>query len=171
LGDRGIQGVALLLQDNWVSGMQPLAQWLVICGDEAAKVVERMESVARKVTPYTFKPLEQVVVPADWQELARAMLDDGAKATAQRLRDQATAVLRRRWWTWILLHPKAPEDDIHPTRRVCLASHCPLSTCASTHCPFSPLLCAPPGTMVGSMHRGPLVYVLGDPGLPRGLGQ
>ena len=85
------------------------------CGKQAINVLQRLEE-RTKVTGYMFKPLEAIIVPEDWSRWAATLEMGEHKATAKRLRDVATEIIRDRWWTWVLLHPELDATHIHPTR-------------------------------------------------------
>jgi hypothetical protein len=106
------------LQDNWVKAMQPLASFISVAGDQAVDVVQALEGGSKKVGPYAFKVMEPFTVPDDYLKVATIMKDGSKKATPQRLRMVAGAVLRDRYWSWLLLHPGLGEDRIHPSRSV-----------------------------------------------------
>jgi hypothetical protein len=91
------------------------AEFISQCGDQAVRVLRAMEKQG-KVTGYTMKPLETLVVPEDWQKVANLMEAPGHKATAMRLRDVVDSVTRARWWSWCLLHPELDLKYIHPSR-------------------------------------------------------
>lgn len=103
-------------QANWVKGMQPAAQWVVECGDRVVEVVRRMEARSQAVTPTTFKVLEQMRDKDDWEELVSSLSDVDVKLNPHRLKEEATKIMRKRWWIWTLLHPQLGPEDIHPSR-------------------------------------------------------
>jgi hypothetical protein len=98
--------------------MMPLATWLVHGGSQVVKVLQHMEKAAggKKLTGFTFKCVEALVVPADFQQLTSEMLDESKKATASRLRNISRRLLRSRWWEWVLLNPNVPIESIHQSR-------------------------------------------------------
>ena len=105
--------------------MGPVADMLMMVDDAAdvVKMVEKLEGrmgAGRQVTvaPGTFKPLERMYVPEDYDELLAEFMKDGAPATAQYFTQLVGKIVRRRNWTWLLTHPDLKPSDIHPSRRV-----------------------------------------------------
>ena len=103
------------MQEAWVKQCLIASEFVLQCGQQTISVLERMEKHG-KVTGYVLKPLEGLAVPEDWSKVAAQMLMPEHKATASRLRDVASTVIRDRWWVWILLHPDLGENYIHPSR-------------------------------------------------------
>jgi hypothetical protein len=111
--------------------MRPLADLLLVCGEDGVQMLVAMEKVTRKISPWVFKCFEQFVDPADYVTVVQGVMDPSRKATAQRMKDLASKTLRERWWRWILLNPHIPADVVHPTR-----SMCPCSPVLPLHCLF-----------------------------------
>ena len=83
----------------------------------AIQLLTEMEAVG-KLTGYTFKPLEPLLHPDDWQRVVGMMGMCGTKPTAMKLRECASIVVKERWWSWVLLHPDLGPEDIHRSRSV-----------------------------------------------------
>ena len=98
--------------------MGACAKFTMICKDEAVELVKKMEERGGKdIVPSTFKPLEPLVLKADFDKLIRAgKLED--KPNALWLRNKTMEIMRERYWTWILLHPGLRPDKIHEDRGV-----------------------------------------------------
>ena len=98
--------------------MYSTVRWVIDAGETAVAAVQGLERAGAKVTASGLRSaLDNVVVPADHQELAREMGNEGFKATMVRLRTVSSTIVRRRWWSWHLMHPEQ-EAFVHPTRRV-----------------------------------------------------
>ena len=95
--------------------MYPLAEFIHQVRSRAIRVVEEMERQG-KVAASTFKPLEQLRVPEDFDSLASTMLDDSVRATAARLKAVTDDIVRKRNWSWCLMHPELDEHVMHPSR-------------------------------------------------------
>ena len=102
--------------------MVPVADWCLHAKDEVVKIVARMEvgagGKAVRVAPNTFRCLEGMYVPQDYLDLTRELANEELKLTASRVKELATTIIRRRHWSWVLLHPELTAQDIHPSRRV-----------------------------------------------------
>ena len=105
------------VQESWCKAMFCAAELVHQCGARAIQLLTEMEAVG-KLTGYTFKPLEPLVHPDDWQRVVSMMGSCGTKPTAMKLRECATIVVQERWWSWVLLHPDLGPEDIHPSRSV-----------------------------------------------------
>ena len=116
-------------QESWSKSMVPIAEWCLHCGDDVVRLVERMEKGAGgrlvRISPNTFKVLEGMYDPQDFLDFSRELSNEEVKITAARVRQIATSIIRRRHWTWNLLHPDLSAADIHPSRRV----HLSLAVC------------------------------------------
>lgn len=112
------------LQDTWAKSCLVAAEFVTQCGQQCISVLERLEKQG-KITGYSLKALEPLVVPEDWTRVASMMLMEEHKCTVSRLREVATSVIRERWWTWILLHPELTEVYIHPSRSMYPSSSLP----------------------------------------------
>ena len=122
--------VALLCvsQETWTKACLTAAEFVITCGKQGVAVLKRMEE-SGKISGYTLKPLESITVPEDWIRVAALMEMKEHKATASRLRDVASQVLRDRWWQWVLMHPELKDVYIHPSRRVFPFSPCIVVGC------------------------------------------
>ena len=98
--------------------MYALAEWAMQCGDAVVKVCERMEEKC-KVTPTSFKIIEQFRDPDDYDQLLGEMLASPSPNVSN-LKTLAKGILQRRNWIWVLTHPDLDEDYIHPDRSVFL---------------------------------------------------
>ena len=66
------------LQANFLQAYQGVADWTLNVGGEAVKALARMEE-SFKVTPNTFKTIEQFRVPEDYLALCTEMLNPKVK--------------------------------------------------------------------------------------------
>jgi hypothetical protein len=125
----------LFLQDTWTKKMYALSELLSRCGQDAVKIVERMEEKGAAVAPGSFKPLEPFRHPEDYQTLTLEMLKPNVHANPSTLKQVAGRILQRRWWTWLLEHPGLGVDIMHPTRSMFAVSML-LCPCAykQSHC-------------------------------------
>ena len=98
--------------------MYALAEWAMQCGESVVKVCERMEEKC-KVTPTSFKIIEQFRDPDDCDQLLGEMLASPSPNVSN-LKTLAKGILQRRNWIWVLTHPDLNEDYIHPDRSVFL---------------------------------------------------
>ena len=102
--------------------MVPLMDWLLVCGADVISVIERMEKRSSGktvyVSPATFKSMESVFCPEDYREITSELLKDTVHVTASLVKEVISKVVRRRYWSWLLLHPQLTDQDIHPSRRV-----------------------------------------------------
>lgn len=107
--------VLLSSQENWSKGMYPVVEFIHQCGSKCIKVLEAME---RHGTVYggTFKCTEGINVPEDWHQLAAELLDETIRPTSARVRAVADDIIRRRHWSWCLLHPELDDKYMHPSR-------------------------------------------------------
>lgn len=112
-------------QDTFTKAMLPLYEFVVVARQEAVDTISAMEKAMpnAKLSPYSFKVLEQFRDPADFHEVARQMLDDRHKATAVRFATEAQRILRARWWIWVLQHPGLTEEEVHPTKSMFPTHH------------------------------------------------
>lgn len=103
------------LQNNFVKAMLNLGKWLLHSGHEVVHIVGTMEKGSSQLGPGSFKFLEPLKVPEDFQILTDAVrnLDH---LPVQRLKKEAEQIHRRRLWQWLLQHPDIPEHIIHPSR-------------------------------------------------------
>jgi hypothetical protein len=110
------------VQDQWAKIMVPVLDWVLVSGLDAITVVERMEKRSSGkvvyVPPSTFKTMESVFCPEDYREITTDLLKDTVHVTASLVRDVISRVVRRRYWSWLLLHPQLSDKDIHTSRRV-----------------------------------------------------
>jgi hypothetical protein len=105
--------------------MGPLTDMMLLVDDplDVVKLAEKLEGrmgAGRPVAvgPGTFKTLERMYVPTDYDELLAEFMRDSAPATAAYFSSLVTKIVRRRNWTWILEHPELKDSDVHPTRRM-----------------------------------------------------
>ena len=105
------------LQTNFLKAYQGVADWTLNVGTEAVKALARMEEWF-KVTPNTFKTIEQFRVPEDYLALCTEMLNPKVKPNMEFFRKVVNKILNRRYWSWHLLHPNIGSDRLHPTRRM-----------------------------------------------------
>ena len=128
--------VPCVVQDAWVKNCVPLARFVVNQRDKAIKLIEEMEAVD-KPTAMSFRCMESVIDPADYITVWKELDPSNGRPTVSRLKTVVTAVVRRRWWTWQILHPANRELFIHPTRSVFLpyVTHqpCYVATTGNSH--------------------------------------
>lgn len=105
--------------------MLPLANMIIKITDphDIIPMLEKLEGrmgAGRQVTvvPGTFKVLERMYVPADFDRLLAEFMKDSAPATVAFFTATVTKLVKERNWTWLLLHPELQDKDIHPSRRV-----------------------------------------------------
>ena len=108
----------LSAQETFQKAMYALAEWAMQCGDAVVKVCERMEEKC-KITPTSFKFIEQFRDPADFDQLLGEMLASPSPNVSN-LKTLAKGILQRRNWIWVLTHPDLGEEYIHPDRSVFL---------------------------------------------------
>ena len=104
-----------------MKGMYPVAEFVHQCRERAVKVVQEMERNG-KVAAASFKPVERLRVPEDYDSLVTMMLDSTVRATASRLKQVTDELVRKRNWFWCLMHPELDEHIMHPSRSMCLPS-------------------------------------------------
>ena len=106
-------------QENFIKAFNPLVEWLRRSRERAVAVVKAMEANSR-ITLSTFKPLEQMRDPSDFNEVT-SLMEATAKPTGQLFKTTVHKVLERRWWQWCLCHPQLAGDKIHESRRMPVA--------------------------------------------------
>jgi hypothetical protein len=94
-------------------------EWLRRARERAVAVVKAMELNSR-ITLSTFKPLEQMRDPGDFNEVT-SLMEATARPTGQLFKTTVHKVLERRWWHWCLCHPQLGGDKIHESRRMPVA--------------------------------------------------
>ena len=90
---------------------------MMACGYKAVQLMQNMEENDR-VLPLTFKAMEAVIDPADYEQIIADMDPELGHPLAAKLKAVTMSVLRRRWWHWLILHPAIKEDRLHPSRSV-----------------------------------------------------
>ena len=113
-------------QDNWAKACVAAAGFIMRTGERGIRLIEEMERIGEgKITGTTFRVMEGIADPEDYDNVLTDMDPGLGKPTVPRLRQVVQNVLQRRWWTWCLLHPGLTNSHIHATRRVCpsLCSH------------------------------------------------
>ena len=105
--------------------MGPLADMLLLVNDplDVVKMVEKLEGRMGSgrhvvVSPGTFKTLERMYVPEDYEELLVTFDKDSTPATSAAFVQLVNRIVRHRNWTWLLTHPQLEDKDVHPSRRV-----------------------------------------------------
>ena len=97
--------------------MYPVARWVQHCGDRACEAIGHLEE-AGGLTRNAFRPMASIKHPDDFDTLALEFSQAGEDCKTTKFVKRTTALVRRRYWVWQLMHPEHPEDKIHPTRRV-----------------------------------------------------
>ena len=83
----------------------------------AIDLIAEMEKVDR-VTPATYRCLESITVPQDYDVICSHMDPALGRPTAARLRVTTAQVLRDRNWKFVLLHPQLKGTHVHASRRM-----------------------------------------------------
>ena len=103
--------------------MLVVAEFVNQCDLAAVRVIGDLEDNG-KVSGDLFKCMDQLSVLDDWQWVANLMQMPNIGATALRLREVTTSVVRERWWSWVLQHPELSDQHIHHSRSVFFSLHC-----------------------------------------------
>ena len=107
-------------QESWAKAAVPMCSFVIHLRDRAVKLVEQMEALER-VTLFTFRALEQISHPDDYNVVWRNMDPDNGRPTTARFRSIITEAVRNRNFTYILLHPGLAPSHVHPSRRMFLS--------------------------------------------------
>lgn len=105
--------------------MNGLAELALRCPTKVVFMLRCMEKDS-KPTPGTFRPLEGIADPADFDDFMRSYLAE-PKKTVDKLKFHCENILTDRYWKWLLNHPDLGEERIHPSRSVPPFSLIPLS--------------------------------------------
>ena len=97
--------------------MVPLATFILQLRERGIKMLEAMQKVD-KITPFTFRAFESVVVPEDFETIYGKMDPELARPSGSRLRTVIADVLRNRYYRWIIMHPGLTNSHVHPSRRM-----------------------------------------------------
>ena len=97
--------------------MVPLATFILQLRERGIKMLEAMQKVD-KITPFTFRAFESVVVPEDFETIYGKMDPELARPSGSRLRTVIADVLRNRYYRWIIMHPGLTNTHVHPSRRM-----------------------------------------------------
>ena len=107
--------------------MSPLADMLLMVDDrqDVINMLERLETKTgagrpTHIHPGMFKCMERLYDPADYETLLAEFMKEGVAATAAEFQKIVNRIVRRRNWTWLLMHPELTDADVHPSRRVTL---------------------------------------------------
>ena len=95
--------------------MVACATLLLHTGQSGLKAIQGAEAHGDRLLPASFRPLEPVYVPADYQLIVDGVLKS-EPITMGRLREVTQDVLSDRWWDWCLNHPHMPTTRVHPSR-------------------------------------------------------
>ena len=121
-----------------MKAMGPLTDMMLLVNDatDVVKLVEKLEGrmgAGRPVAigPGTFKVLERMYVPDDYEEVLAEFMKDSTPATAATFSATVMRVVKRRNWTWLLKHPELKDSDVHTTRRMDPYPVCCVSSCGS----------------------------------------
>ena len=108
-----------------MKAMGPLTDMMLLVNDptDVVKLVEKLEGrmgAGRPVAigPGTFKVLERMYVPDDFEEVLAEFMKDSTPATAATFVATVMRVVKRRNWKWLLEHPELKDSDVHTTRRM-----------------------------------------------------
>ena len=106
---------------QWVKACGAVANFILVNGHRGVALVQKFEGdmCARELTPGTFRVMEGLHVPEDFQEVCTT-LELQKKLSPGKLREMVNAVQLRRWLSWSLMHPELGADRIHPSRSVFL---------------------------------------------------
>ena len=109
--------------------MGPLAHMIIRLSDpkEIIPLLEKLEGrhgAGRQVTltPGTFRSLERMYVPEDFERLLADFMKESSPSTAAYFVSVVHKLVKDRNWTWLLLHPQLTDKQIHTTRRVLCSS-------------------------------------------------
>ena len=103
-------------QAQWVKACGGLANLVLCCGERAIKLLQSIEKTT-SVTPNTFRPLEGMIVPGDFEEVLK-LLEQAEKVSPATIKEVAQKVQHQRWISWSLMHSGLDASWVHPSRSV-----------------------------------------------------
>ena len=107
----------VLAQQQWVKAHLAVADFLVNTGKSGLQMIQRLESAGEKLSGNSFRSLEGMYVPQDFNDLVSRMAAE-PKVSVPKMKDTVLDILTARWWEWALTHPAIPESQVHPSRRM-----------------------------------------------------
>ena len=113
-------------QDTFAKSMMPMYNFILVCRGQAVQMVQAIERAmpAARLSPYSFKQLEQIRDPEDFHSIVCEMMDENHKPTAVRFGSVTGRIICNRWWVWILQHPQINTEEIQPTKSMHLNHSC-----------------------------------------------
>ena len=104
-------------QAQWAKAANAVADLVLIAGKRAINVMKAMEQGGTVIGAGTFRPLETLYDPADFESVL-GQLELVKKPTTAKVKEVVASVAAARWWEWALLHPELGPDRVHPSRSV-----------------------------------------------------
>ena len=95
-------------QDNWYKAWAPSLDFVLEMQQGALHLLATMGRAAgtKRLSIWALKPVEHLHLPEDMRELTSKLVpEQGTKATTEALRGTCARIARRRYRTWVLLHP------------------------------------------------------------------
>ena len=87
-------------QEGWAKAAVASGRMILATGEKGVEMIKNVEETGERITPHSFKVLENMTVPADYDALIENMDPALGRPTSARMRNVIMSILRSGLSSW-----------------------------------------------------------------------